>query len=50
MEDVTLSVGGLIMVCITMAGIGACIAHWADMKWPTPCDEDDGEGAGNADS
>ncbi len=43
MEEVTLGIGGLILLCITCMGMGACIAHWADMRWPTPCDEDDGE-------
>ena len=50
-EEVTLSVVGLILLCGTCSGIGACITHWADEKWPTPCDEeDDGEEDGNADS
>lgn len=33
MESVTMSVGGVVMLCVTCTGLGACIAHWVDERW-----------------
>lgn len=38
-ETVRMSPGGLILVCITMAGIGACVSHWVDERFGV-CDSD----------
>ncbi len=42
MEEVTMSGGGLIMLCITCCGIGACIAHWAEVRFGRK-DREDGK-------
>ena len=40
-ESVTLSPMGLILICIVFAGVGACVAHWVDTRWPARSNDEE---------
>lgn len=42
MNEITITLPGFVMLCATMGGIGACVAHWVDTRWPSS-DKEGGE-------